>query len=887
MIIVTWDYRAKVATVLRKLGVPEVSMKHLPLPSATLTELLKKHLALPSKPENVADVIGFMLKMGGEIGKLSLLDCETLLQYFQERCEAFSEESLQTIKMLPIFRLPSNSLTDLLRFQHHHTIEGYKLLTVEAETWMEHVNCVFLQPCRLLTLIYDQLGISPITHADIYLKYILPSFHLLSLEARLVHLKCIKDTVLYHASQENQAILERLSHIPFIPDGTNTLQTASCFFDPDNQVFKAMVDPNKLLPTAFRLLTYFLSRIGLQTVVTQELFFKFAKEVETRANGVTNNNQLKKLFEISELLTKELYHENLHDPTFLQKIAKIKFIPSVPIQQELIDIHPAFSSSDSQDYYRVPFIAYRGSIPAQYLELVWSVAMLLPHWAIPSNVQIKKDVKMHDCLGIENRAIIDKALSHIQNVCVCMEEKNAIHKEDTLSPKVREKFKHVMQKILKYLTDNISKHGDLFKRRLQHIPICLVAEGHVLIRADQLVFDMTTHDEKSLWPYLYKAPRHLAVFDEILKLLGAQDYFAFDQLAGVLSAIQRECGDQRLGPNESEKARSAVSQLFRLLDIEEKKCKISVSELYLLSSDNFMRKASHLHYADPYQMDQMKLVSTDKEFIIPLKQCGFDVKDEIRLIELLPEHLRPKNLGSEMHESLCDSNEDCPAGKYCPYLEHIKRMLNSEEMTRVLLRLVQHQLENGRPTAENEKSIRGLQRFSNFGCKTELKLGVYDSEGNMLAERSHSRAALFDKSTRTIYLQHSWPLKELTSVIFKQIADCCNALIGGLLDGEHKSHLLSALDSQSPDDMNEILSKLNIPEYDTTTHTSQPDRHRPGSIVPRDIRHLLDQDPYNLFRENEIVGYERLIDDIDSEPQSNAECTENNLCNYYQTNGQE
>ena len=430
------DNRAKVVNVLRKLGVPEVSMKHMPLPSATLTELLKKHLALPSKPENVADVIEFMLKAGGEIGKLSLSDCETLLHNFQEGYEALSEDSLQTIKKLPIFRLPSDSLTDLLCFQHYHTIEGYKLLTVEAETWMEHMNCVFLQPCRLLTLIYDQLGISPITHADIYLKYIFPGFHLLSLEARLEHLKCIKDVVL-HASEENQqAILESLSHIPFIPDGTNTLQTASFFFDPANPVFKAMVDPNKLLPTSFRLLTDFLLRIGLQTVVSQELYFKFAKEVEIRASRVNDDNELEKLFGISKLLAKELdFNERLRDPTFLQKIAKIKFIPSVPIRQELIDIHPAFTGSDGQD--KLPFIAYHGSIPEQYLELVWSVAMLLPHWAIPSNVQIKKDVNMHDCLGIETRVIIDKALSHIQNVCGHMEEKNAIHKKDTLSTKVR------------------------------------------------------------------------------------------------------------------------------------------------------------------------------------------------------------------------------------------------------------------------------------------------------------------------------------------------------------------------------------------------------------------------------------------------------------------
>ncbi|XP_022079490.1 sacsin-like isoform X2 [Acanthaster planci] len=54
--------------------------------------------------------------------------------------------------------------------------------------------------------------------------------------------------------------------------------------------------------------------------------------------------------------------------------------------------------------------------------------------------------------------------------------------------------------------------------------------------------------------------------------------------------------------------------------------------------------------------------------------------------------------------------------------------------------------------------------------------------------------------------------------------------------------------------------RRDVPEYGITTEAIRPDEHRPGSPIPADIHHLLDQDPYNRFFDGEIVGYERNID---------------------------
>ncbi|XP_038060324.1 sacsin-like [Patiria miniata] len=868
----------EIANVLRKLGLPlisrtlmcelrttfltgtQVQVHHAP---PRLDELLAKHLALPASRQDVTDVIAFVLKTGGGFGRLTLQECDTLLHYFQED-ENLSEDSKKTIKKLSVFKLlKEQNTTDLHRYDDYHTAEGYAMLMVESKTWMDNMHCVILEPNRSLNLIYEQLGITPITQADMYLKYILPSFLLLSQEGRLQHVKFIRDSVLGKASeQERKEIIERLSHIAFIPDRTGIPRQACFFYDGDNSVFKALIDPIKLLPESMGTLKCFLERIGLHSTVTQADFLQFSQEVEKRSGEVKDKNERDALCRISRLLTDQLnFNKELRNPDFLKKICTIKFVQSVTIKKELLDIHPACSLTSSDNKKVPPFVAYKGSVSGEHLELVWSVCVILPNGAIPRDDKLTKDVTVHECLGIEN-VIVDKVVSHTQNICGLMETHNAIHKKDTLPSEQRKTFKGVMGKILGFLNGSMRKHSDDIKRRLKCTPVCLVEEGSVLVRADQLVFEMDKHLEPSLRPYLYKAPRELSDFDPVFKLLGAQESCSLDQLAGVLASMKVECGDERLGPNEKNTAVCAVGAIIGLLDSGNGQSRFSVPELYLPNTEYFMRRSTDLYYADPNQMDQYNLASTDREFVLPLKQCGFEVQDEMRLIELLQESLRPKNLGDEMNEKPLETNKDCPAGQHCEYLEGVKRKVKSEEMTRVLLRLKQHQSENKQLSADIKQHIVQLQQFDKFVCKVELKFGLYDKNGHKIAERKYSREAYFNKSTNEICLRHSSPSQQ-RGPTSRQIANSCNALLEHLLDVYHLSIFISVLDCKSLDKMNLILSQSEIPEYDITARALQPDEYRPGTLIPSDIHHLLDHDPYNLFREGEIVGYERNIDEGD------------------------
>ncbi|XP_038061695.1 sacsin-like [Patiria miniata] len=865
---------------LRKLGLPEIAtlamcelkptyktgklalVSHAP---PGLDKFLEKHLALPKSRQAVTSVINYVFETGGVIGDLTLAESNTLLQYFQED-ENLSRDSIRTVKRLPVFRLlEEEKTTDLHHFDHYHTAEGNGMLMVEAKTWMDNMSCVILEPNRSLVWIYKQLGITPITQADMYLTYILPSFQVLSQNARLEHFKFIINNVIHEAhEQKGKEILKQLSHIPFIPDETGILRHASFFYDGANRVFNAMIDPIKLLPESMGNLKHLLEKIGFHSRVTQDYFLQFARDVEKRAVKVKDKEKWEKLCVISRILINELdMNSELRDPDFLKTIATIKFVPSVVIKSELLQIHPSLSSTGNNNNQAPAFIAYKGSMSDANLKLTWTACMVLPREAVPTNYIIGNGVTVHSCLGIETSPIADKVILHTQNICGQMEKWNAIHKEDMLPAGQRETLKEVMGKILGYLKDlNMAEHGGDIKRRLKCTPVCLVEEGRVLVRADQLVFKMDQDLEPSLRPYLYKAPRELAQFDTILRLLGAQESCSLDQLAGVLASMKVECGRERLDPNEKNKAVSAVRTIFRLLRNERDQSKFSVSELYLPNAEYFLRRSTDLYYADPNQMEHFNLASTDREFILPFTQCGFGLQEEMRLVQFLPEFLRPKNLGNEINEKPLDTNEDCPAGQHCDYLEGVKRKVKSEEMTRVLLRLTQHQLKNNPPSADIKERITQLQQFDKFVCKAELKLGLYDNDGQKIAEQQHSRSAYFEKRMGIIYLEHS-SLSQEKSLTFGQIAKCCNVLLGGLLDSEHQSLCADALDCQNLAEMNTILSKSDISEYDTTTPDVEPDEHRPGTLIPRDIYHLLDHDPYNRFLVGDIVGYERDIDDAD------------------------
>ena len=401
-------------------------------------------------------------------------------------------------------------------------------------------------------------------------------------------------------------------------------------------------------------------------------------------------------------------------------------------------------------------------------------------------------------------------------------------------------------------------------------PICPVEGGKMLITANKLVFNIDEMAAKRMRPYLFQAPRDFSDYDEVLRTLGAERQITFDQLAGVLSSISRSCDDKRMHPNERQTAWSTLKCMFSLMKESEGKCPISVKDLFLPTSEDKLKRSTDLYYADVHQMNRIALASSSLEFVVPLKQCDIEVEhSESHHMNLLPPNLRPHNLQDKTQEKPCETNEICPGESDCPFLLHFKRIITSEEMQRVLLRLVQHQNQNKEPSDNQREKIQRLLDFDNFQCVIKLKTGLYNNEGTLLVERKGSRNVFLEKINQNgvnfkLLLEHQ-NQQHISRMLLLPLARKIDIICSLGLDAEHLSYLHDIIDCKSVDSMNSVLKHFEIPEYDTIDNEHQPDPAKPGTIVPEDIRHLLDDDPYNLFQPDEIVVFKSPVEDTDSQ----------------------
>ncbi|XP_072039950.1 sacsin-like [Amphiura filiformis] len=887
--------RRTLTSVLEKLGCPQISISRMATNSSELSELLKSKLAVPTSQSSVLLVIKYMMEEEDDTleSKLTSEECNALLRYFQEACEdgnTLSDADIQTLKKMPIFTSVVNHdrQTSISSFPNCHYIQYCNLPTKEIDSVLASAGCVLLKQNSMLELLYRKLQITSINTAGIFLKYILPNFGQLSDENKVAYVEHIRDKLIKHASkQEQEALYSALKTIAFVFDEQGEAHTADHYYDPSNGVFACMVDTKYHLTKTFNTFDWreLLKHIGLKHEVNQEMFIKFARQIESEATQIPNDKDYKRLMKHSMTLVGQLDNNKLlWDSMFLTNIANIKFIPSVPIDKDLKEIHPPYCADEQRDGLG-PFISYHGAVPDRYKVLAWSVAMLLPSWAIPKKEYIihSNTIKVHTCLGIEANIIMEKVLQHIQNVCQHMAQRNAVDKIDSVSQEVRFKLTSIIKKMMKHLLDHLRTHRAEIQRYLNFTPICPVEGGKILVTASQLVLNIDEQVVKRLRPYIFEAPRDLGDFDDLLNALGTQPKVTFDQLAGVLTAIKGMCDEKKMHPNERQIAHTTLGCMFDLLCKTEGKCPISVTELFLPTPENELKRSTDLHYADPSQMDHMELASTNLDFVVPLKQCGLRFEcSESYLIELLPVQLRPHNIQKKLQEKLCQTNETCPAEDGCPFLLHLKRIITSEEMQRVLLRLLQHQNENKEPSETQKGSIEGLIRFNNCRCVLELKTGFYDANNTLQIEKKGSRNIFLvtinrETSEYRIVFEHQDHHDIKRKTLFIQLAKKINIICKLQLDPEHLSCLREVLACRGVDDMNDVLTDVSegkIPEYDNVSNGHRPDPAKPGSLVPEDIRHLLDDDSYNLYHPEEIVVYTCPVDDRPEECDDlNTECT--------------
>ncbi|XP_041919282.1 sacsin isoform X2 [Alosa sapidissima] len=865
----------KVFHTLMKAGCIQLAVNKICAKENPILPLLAQHTANIDNPCSILKALEYMIQTSAfKTSSLTDKDFESLLLYFNCNLGSLSQDDVQNLKLLPIYRAVSGRYLSIANFA-----SCYVLTTIipspDMEKWAHTTSSTFLVDNPQLKELYSFLGCNPIDDLEVYLKHLLPKFDILTYDAKIQHLVYLKERLL--AMEESSTIkdqlYEKLESLSFIYDTMNRLKPAKAFSDQTVKVFEVMLSTKAFIPNDFfrkieqvskpkngtSFLTSwitFLRNIGLKYNVSQAQILQFAKEVSVKAP--TENWTKEKTQSIVDVLLNHIFNErtDLFEGTFLKELAMIPFLCPERAPAELLRLHPQFQEMNST----LPLIRFSGSQvnpkfkQTDVIQLLWTSCPILPEKATPASI---KDQEGSSQLGQEQLDLVlttlnvnfdpplEKVISNCKNIC-------NISNVDDDTVKTRNKVLRCTYEFL-----NADKRD--FRYLLRGVSFVMVEEGWKLLKPEEVVINLD--NESDFKPYLYKLPLELGTFHQLFKMLGTEDVVSTKQYLEVLSRIYRNSEGKRLDPNEMRTVKRAVSGLFKSLQndpVEIRKDLDSVRDLtfYLPSHDGRLTKSNTLVFDDAPHYKSRIQGNVGVQMLVDLSQCylGKDHAFHTKLIMLLPQKLRPRLLSSILEEQLDEeSPKMCQFGAHCSLQGRLQLLLSSEQFITGMIRIMKHENENAYMVNE-EKAIRlckALCEGLKVSCFEKLQTTLR-VKGCSPIPHSRSETLAFLKRYGTavihLYIQHS-DSKDINFLL--ALAMTLKSATDNLISDT--SYLIAMLGCNDIYRITEKLDNLGV-KYDST-EPSKLELPLPGTPIPAEIHHILLMDPLNVFYPGEYVGY--------------------------------
>ena len=871
----------KLVKVLRKLGIPEVNQEAFSRTiSATIMYSSSTSLALPlmlvsslKDPSSLLESLRQKLILNQQEvrERLEESDCKEILEYFCSGVSRLRESDKSNLQKLPFYLATSGGFMSLDKVRVSVLPTGVPQNGIDV---LERaLGMAFVNSWESVTNLFKFLELTSISTVDVYCKSILPSFNRLSEKARQVHLEYIRDTILTDSTgddEEKERLLDILKFTPLIPSENGTLKTASCLYDPNNNVFKAMLSCN-FPPKPFDSPEWisFLGQIGLVSEVSSVDFKRFAKEVEHEALTA----QTEKTHEKSRTLVDHLISR--HDVVgegLLNVIRDIAFVVGDPVTNPLQKLCLPFKEKKGDQVLYIPF---KGAVFADYEEIVWTQAHLLPTWANPESrcyqlglPPIASVDKYCDAfvsqLQIIKEPPIDMVVQHCEVLCHHLEN---LRKCKLDLSKYSRKISNVMEQIYKFLQENADERDTIV---LEVTPCILVENGTKFVRPGEAVVELQGKDE--IKPFLYRVPPELGKFRKLFRTLGCCEFVTCTHYAVVLEKMRKSCCDAKLHPNELKKCSQAVKGFFKTLqeNSEEASTLSTLSTLYLPAIPSGIRcleinlntisvtlhKSSELVFNDvPAYEDRIE--ELHQHFLLDLKlmKVGSTLtRTEFKeLMMKLPLHLQPKMLSLEVREKRID-------GVLVKSLVFDSMMLRlcTPQFGQGIARIIEHD-NSQKPDfdeeaiADIEKSLKRIQLCAVDSLKTALFVDddlIPGSERD--AESFQEKSEIPGEEKWMVYVNavNTADDAELArSLVSGVVVDICGDLLG------KSAFLIPGMLQCSPNKIWSLLNRSGIRQEDTCSVEDMDIFPDPGSFIPVEDHHLLN-DAFGDFEPGEYVGYQ-------------------------------
>ena len=216
------------------------------------------------------------------------------------------------------------------------------------------LGCLFLESHPSFSDLYKFLQVEALSPVKVYMDFLLKCFHLLSAEAKLIHLRYLRNFLCFSSilEKENEKIektelLESLKNVKVVPAKDGTWQTASNFYNPHNEVFCTMLSEDKFPPTPFDADEWlpFLKKVGLIEDVSQSHFLTFARQVANEAE----TGRTEKTIEKSKVLVSHLISGcDAVGEGMLHLVCDIPFVAADPVEERLEALCPSYAEKEGR-----------------------------------------------------------------------------------------------------------------------------------------------------------------------------------------------------------------------------------------------------------------------------------------------------------------------------------------------------------------------------------------------------------------------------------------------------------------------------------------------------------------------------------------------------------
>ena len=872
---------AKLVKVLRKLGIPELNQRALSHTiSATImysssTSLAVALMLVSSLKDPSSLLVSLQQKLilnQQEIReRLEESDCKEILEYFCSSVSCLRESDQSNLRKLPFYLATNGGFMSLEKVKVSVLPAGVP--QNEIDVLESALGMAFVKSWENVTDLFRFLELTCISAVDVYCDSILPSFNLLSEEARQVHLEYVRDIILTDSTEgdeEKERLLEILKCTPLIPSKNGTLKKASCVYDPNNDVFKVMLSCD-FPPESFDSPEWisFLRQVGLVSEVSSVDFKRFAKEVEHEALTA----QTEKTHEKSRTLVDHLIsRHNVVGEGLLNAIRDIAFVVADPVAHQLQQLCPPFKQKQGD---QVPYIPFKGAVFADYEEIVWTQAHLLPTWANPEFRRYQLDppplasvYKYCDAfvsqLQIPKKPPIDIVVRHCEVLCHHLEN---LRKCKLDLSEHRCQITNVMEQIYKFLQDNADERGTIV---LEVTPCILVENGTRFVRPGKAVLELRVKDE--IKPFLYRVPPELGKFRKLFQTLGCDEFVTCAHYAVVLKNLQKNCDDAKLHPNELKMCFKAVKGFFETLQekSEEASALSSLSTLYLPATPSGIRcleknlntisvtlhKSSELVFNDvPAYEDRIKELR--QHFLLDLKlmevRVTLTMTNFKELMMKLPLQLQPKMLSLEVREKLING-----VFVKSSVFDLMMLRLCTPHFGQGIARIIKH--DNSQKSdldeeviADIEKSLKRIQLCAVDSLKTALFLNDNLIPGSERDTKSFQEKCEIHGEEKCMVYVNVVNATNDTDLARSLLSGVVIEMYGDLLG--KSAYLIPSMLQCAPNEIWSLLDKSDIRQDDTCSLDGMDIFPDPGSFIPVEDHHLLN-DAFGDFEPGEYVGYQ-------------------------------